>query len=128
MITKLIAFYDKLKAKVIWFVKDWSEVWAFIPAAILFVYAADILRLKDETAGGYDIGYMAKFILALVFMLAVSASVWLGIRYNHPTVFKYGDTGFDDDWKNLTAWQRMRIYLLVPAVLFSLFVALIMVL
>jgi len=115
MITKLIEYYDKLKAKVLWFIKDWSEFWAVIPALILFLYFPQILRMIDPTAGGYDVGYLGKFVLTLVFLLLISAFVWVGIRYNFPTLFKYGDSLFNEDWKTLTPWQRMLVYFSVSS-------------
>jgi len=115
MKTKIIEFLKRVNAKIIWFVKDWSEFWAVIPALFLFLYFPQILRMVDPTAGGYDIGYLGKFVLALVFLLLIIAFVWVGIRYNFPTLFKYGDGGLENDWKTLTPWQRMLVYFSVSS-------------
>lgn len=122
---KIIALFKKWMQMFIKFLQGWSEAWALIPAIGLFFFLPTLLHKVDPTAGSFDIGYISKFVLALVFMLAIHACVWIGIKFNYPTLFKHGDDGFDSDWKSLASWQRILAYFSVAAFLSLLFVLLI---
>lgn len=95
-------------------VREWSEMWSLPFAVILWFVSPTLMRWVDPTAGSFDVGYIQKLVLAMVFMLAVSGFSWLGIKFNFPDLFHYGDDGFETDFKNLTAWQKISLYLFVP--------------
>jgi hypothetical protein len=106
-----------MKAKIRQFIKLWSEVWSLPAALILWLVSPYFLRLLDSEAGVFDAGVLQTIVLVQVMMLAFNGAVWLGIRFNFPTLFRYYAATDRDginsksDWKNLTPYQRICVLL-----------------
>jgi hypothetical protein len=96
-------------------IKEWKqELVGILIALALFLLSPIALRLIDPTAGTFDIGILQPIIFATVAILTFSFLSWVGLKVNFNNVFSYlQDKDFENDFKTLTAWQKIFISVLL---------------
>jgi hypothetical protein len=94
-------------------IKEWkNEAIGIALAVTLFLCTPHILHFIDPTAGAYDAGVLHALIFAIVAVLTFSFLSWIGMKVNFGELFDYSQNGFAEDFKTLTAWQKISLVLL----------------
>ena len=113
-------FYEFLKS---WckFLRTWNE-FVFIPLFLIaFWWAVKILRYADPTAGVLDVGVLHIMFFGTLKFASASLVTWVLIRIQFPSVFTYLDKGINQEFKDLTKWQKiLSSILLLSSYLFCL--------
>ena len=122
METTIKTALTKLKA----FLLRWDGFWSVPLAVVLFLlvlYAGE--AAFGQGFGGYSPGFIHAILYAALVLVVLNTVAQLGLKLNIPTLWNYfaedievegaklADTLFTKDFYNLTAWQRVAIYLFV---------------
>lgn len=89
----------------------WQGLVALVLGILIFLGSPEILHSIDETAGAFDLGYLQRPILALVFFLFATFAAWLAFQLDWPDLDKWIDDedgeGFADDLQKLSPLSRI---------------------
>lgn len=100
------------------FLKRWPELLGLPLALLIFLLSAPLLRLLDPTAAVYDLGILQKIFLGVITLLALNAAVFMGIKFNFPTVYSYYKRLLIVEFFQITPWQRILLFLSLYSLLF----------
>ena len=97
-----------------------------LPAAVgLWSLSDDLLRLADPSAGTFDAGVFQLLLFGVISFLVIHGFTRLFMKLQWPTVDRYLDGQFNQDFNHssVTPWDRLK---LSAAVFFALFFALLL--
>lgn len=86
----------------------WQGLFALIIALALFLGSPYALMFLDPTAGTFDLGYLQRPVLALVFFLFATFAAWLALQLDWPDVDRWVDDEFAPDLEDGAPWQVKR--------------------
>ncbi len=105
--------------------KVWPELLGLPVAGLLLALSYTVLSFLDPTSQGYTLDHLQGLSLVIIYMLVLNVVVLLGIRFNFPWIWKNYIQGlnlnklqlpraadtFNDDWKELTPYQKKCVFL-----------------
>jgi hypothetical protein len=98
-----------------------KEYAATIVAVLLFFVTPPMIRLIDPTAGIYDAGVLQNINLTIISFCIYMTVTWTVIKNIWPDIGEYAKSGlFGVDFKNITSWQRLKVFLCLYLSLFAL--------
>lgn len=85
--------------------------WATIPMLLITFFSEKILRYIDPTVEPITIGMLQVVFIAILAVMLANEAAFGAIRFNFKTLFKYYSGSFvhsfSNDFKTITAWQRL---------------------
>ncbi|WP_276360184.1 hypothetical protein [Daejeonella sp. H1SJ63] len=92
-------------------------------ALLLFLCFPWLSRWIDITSAPIDPGALSAVIMAILSLLAFKAVTWWLINIIWPVLADYSEEQFEQNFKSLSAWQKVIIYLGFYLLLLYSFVA-----
>jgi hypothetical protein len=108
-----------MKARTIQFLKEHAAILFALVSFFIYPY---VIRLFDETAATYDAGVLQIPVVTIIMFTIFQWAVWQVVNNLWPELGKYFKNEFNNDFKSLEKWQRVKASLFVY---FSLFAALV---
>jgi hypothetical protein len=96
--------------KAIKFIKEHLAIFAAIAAFFAYPY---VIRLLDPTAGTYDAGVLQIIVISVVMFVIFQWATWQVIKSIWPSLGQYAEHFFNNDFKDLLPWQKLRVFLFV---------------
>ena len=102
----------------------WPEIYSAPLAVAIWYWSVKFFRWIDPMSKPWSFDELQRIIFALVALAVLSGGVFVGIKLNWPSVYKYYDLDqFEKDFKSLAPWQRVVITISMYLFLLSLLVA-----
>ncbi|PTB97998.1 hypothetical protein C9994_00125 [Marivirga lumbricoides] len=96
--------------KWIWnYLKVWRELSSIVIAFVLWVNSSWLLRKLDPTAATYDAGIFQVYLFAIIGLFLLHGIVRILMKLIWPTSDDYLDNRFAQDFKTITAWQKLKL-------------------
>jgi len=108
--------------KLVEFVELWPEVYSVAILIAAWYFSSRILDLLDPMAGAFKLGEIHRVLFSVVVVAILSGFAFLGIKLNYPGLYKYYAQEFKHDFKELSAWQRVKVFSAYYLLLLSLLV------
>ncbi|MGY4385638.1 hypothetical protein ACVWYN_002684 [Pedobacter sp. UYP24] len=99
-----------MKNKALKFIKEYI---ALIMAFVVFFISPYLLKMIDPTAGAYDAGVLQVIIMAIVQFAVFQAVTWSVVKNIWPAIGLYMKNFFNNEFLNLSSWQRICVSLFV---------------
>jgi len=99
--------------KIVLFFKKHPEILFLAAAMIVWILSTPVLRFFDETAGVFDAGIFQIPIFAVIEYCIYGSTAWFTLKILFPTIRKYLQNEFKNDFKELTKWQKSLLSLCV---------------
>jgi hypothetical protein len=87
----------------------WPGTWGLPIAFLLWVASPVLLRMVDPTSATLDAGVLQFMLYAAIAMLLFNELVFMGIKFNFPSVFDFYKTEFQNAFKGLETWQKVKV-------------------
>lgn len=110
-----------MKQRSIKFIKEHLAIVAALASFFLYPYA---IRLIDPTASTYDAGVLQIIVISIIMLTIFQWATWRVVNGIWPALADYAKTLFNNDFKQLQPWQKVKIFLLVYFSLLAAFVLL----
>lgn len=88
-----------------------KEHLAIFSALFLFLFFPSLSRWIDITSAPIDPGALSAVIMAILSLLAFKAITWWLINIIWPVLADYSKEQFEQNFKSLSPWQKVVIYL-----------------
>lgn len=124
--TFLNSLFGKGVLKIHNFLKEWNEIYLTVFTMILWVPLVLFIRaFIDPTAGSFDAGIIQVVYIAMFIFGSIHGFIWLGVYLNYPFIWKYFQSKISEDFKELTAWQRLLFSFLCLSLYLGLMTAIV---
>jgi glucan phosphoethanolaminetransferase (alkaline phosphatase superfamily) len=100
------------------FIQRWPDLIGLPIALLIFFFSAPALRWLDPTAAVFDFGILQKLLLCTLAMLTINTAVFMGIKFNFPSVYDYYKKTLSTDLNHIRPWQRIQLFLWLYVSLF----------
>jgi hypothetical protein len=124
---------DRITSALKTWITLWPDIWAAPIALVGLWLSYYFLTWIDPTIGTFDMGTLQALLFTVVILVVLNAVVFLGIEHNDKALWEYYKRGFDSrneavttdksdeqDFINITAWQRLKLLYFWRAFLFVL--------
>ncbi|GAA5036645.1 hypothetical protein GCM10011506_30020 [Marivirga lumbricoides] len=91
------------------YLKVWRELSSIVIALVLWVNSSWLLRKLDPTAATYDAGIFQMYLFAIIGLFLLHGIVRILMKLIWPTSDDYLDNQFAQDFKTITAWQKLKL-------------------
>lgn len=104
----------------------WKGLSALILAALVFLGSPYLLRWLDPTAGAFDVGYLQRPVMALVYFLFATFAAWVVFQIDWPDADRWIDSeakenSFKADFNSLSGPTKIGVSLYVFTILLAAF-------
>jgi hypothetical protein len=91
------------------FFRKYPEVVSIPLALIAWAVSTDILRWFDNTSGVFDLGIFQIPLFSIIQFFLYISMAWLAMKLMFGTMRNYLQLHFKHDFKELTAWQKIKL-------------------
>ena len=94
----------------IWnYLKVWRELSSIAIALFVWANSSWLLRKVDPTAATYDAGVFQVYLFAILGLFLLHGIVRILMKLIWPSSDQYLDSQFAQDFKTITAWQKLKL-------------------
>ena len=99
-----------MKLRTISFIKEHLAIVLAIASFFLYPY---VIRLIDPTAATYDAGVLQIIVISIIMLTIFQWATWRIVNGLWPALADYAKHFFNNDFKSLPSWQKIKVFLFV---------------